>query len=181
MSSGQEQLIILAPELLDASWVTAVSGLAIHQVNNLARHTRQLRTTPQQTPAPTPKRNSTKPAKPRRREKVTTKSASPETTQPTPPAPGSPASARGRAETAGTRSVEVPAAQLTKSAGHIIVDTLVAHGVRRTYVVPGESFLDVLDGLHDSPIDTILCRHEGGATYMGEADGKIKQTPGVAW
>ena len=37
-----------------------------------------------------------------------------------------------------------------KSAGHVIVDTLAAHGVERTYVVPGESFLDVLDGLHNS-------------------------------
>lgn len=38
-----------------------------------------------------------------------------------------------------------------KSAGHVIVDTLRAHGIRRAYVVPGESFLDALDGLHGSP------------------------------
>ena len=37
-----------------------------------------------------------------------------------------------------------------QSAGHVIVDSLVAHGVERTFVVPGESFLDVLDGLHGS-------------------------------
>ena len=67
-----------------------------------------------------------------------------------------------------------------KSAGHVIVDTLVAHGVKRAYVVPGESFLDVLDGLHDSSIETIVCRHEGGATYMAEADGKMNQLPGIA-
>jgi acetolactate synthase-1/2/3 large subunit len=67
-----------------------------------------------------------------------------------------------------------------KSAGHVIVDSLVAHGVRRTHVVPGESFLDVLDGLHGSQIETIVCRHEGGATYMAEADGKMNQLPGVA-
>ncbi len=67
-----------------------------------------------------------------------------------------------------------------KSAGHVIVDTLVAHGVQRTYVVPGESYLDVLDGLHGSPIDTIVCRHEGGAAYMAEADGKMNQLPGIA-
>ncbi|GAA1357202.1 thiamine pyrophosphate-binding protein [Arthrobacter rhombi] len=68
----------------------------------------------------------------------------------------------------------------TKSAGHMIVDTLVAHGVKRTYVVPGESYLDVLDGLHHSPIDTVVCRHEGGAAYMAEADGKMNQLPGIA-
>lgn len=67
-----------------------------------------------------------------------------------------------------------------KSAGHIIVDTLVAHGVDRTYVIPGESYLDVLDGLHHSPIETIVCRHEGGAVYMAEADGKMHQRPGIA-
>jgi acetolactate synthase-1/2/3 large subunit len=62
----------------------------------------------------------------------------------------------------------------------VIVDSLVAHGVTRSYVVPGESFLDVLDGLHDSPIETIVCRHEGGAAYMAEADGKMNQLPGIA-
>ena len=67
-----------------------------------------------------------------------------------------------------------------KSAGHIIVDTLVAHGVERTYVIPGESYLEVLDGLHHSPIETIVCRHEGGAAYMAEADGKMHQRPGIA-
>jgi acetolactate synthase I/II/III large subunit len=67
-----------------------------------------------------------------------------------------------------------------KSAGHVIVDTLLAHGVKRSYVVPGESFLDVLDGLHESPIDTVVCRHEGGAAYMAEADGKLNQLPGIA-
>ncbi|WP_404288768.1 thiamine pyrophosphate-dependent enzyme [Glutamicibacter arilaitensis] len=67
-----------------------------------------------------------------------------------------------------------------KSAGHVIVDTLVAHGVERAYVVPGESYLDVLDGLHHSAIDTVVCRHEGGATYMAEADGKMHQRPGIA-
>lgn len=67
-----------------------------------------------------------------------------------------------------------------KSAGHVIVDTLIAHGVKRAHVVPGESFLDVLDGLHNSAIETIVCRHEGGASYMAEADGKMNQLPGIA-
>lgn len=70
--------------------------------------------------------------------------------------------------------------QTIKTAGHVIVDTLVSHGVKRAYVVPGESFLDVLDGLHGSSIETIVCRHEGGATYMAEAEGKMNQVPGVA-
>src|SRR5699024_9844853 len=67
-----------------------------------------------------------------------------------------------------------------KSAGHVIVETLVEHGVERVYSVPGASCLDVLDGLADSPIETVVCRHEGGATYMAEADGKLNHIPGVA-
>lgn len=67
-----------------------------------------------------------------------------------------------------------------KSAGHVIVDSLEAHGVKRVHIVPGESFLDVLDGLHDSTIETVITRHEGGAAYMAEADGKLLPTPGVA-
>ena len=79
---------------------------------------------------------------------------------------------------AGALRAAAPAA--TKSAGHVIVDALAAHGVKRAYVVPGESYLDVLDGLHDSAIETVVCRHEGGAAYMAEADGKMNQVPGVA-
>ena len=66
------------------------------------------------------------------------------------------------------------------SAGHVIVKTLESHGVKRVYSVPGESYLDVLDGLHDSGIENVVCRHEGGATYMAEADGKMNVVPGVA-
>lgn len=69
---------------------------------------------------------------------------------------------------------------VSRSAGHLIVDSLLAHGVRRAYVVPGESYLDVLDGLHTSEIQTVVCRHEGGAAYMAEAEGKLNDLPGVA-
>lgn len=67
-----------------------------------------------------------------------------------------------------------------RSAGHAIVETLAEHGVERVFAVPGESYLDVLDGLHDSDIKTIVCRHEGGACYMAEAAGKVGSVPGVA-
>ncbi|MCF3140853.1 thiamine pyrophosphate-dependent enzyme [Paenarthrobacter sp. AR 02] len=77
-------------------------------------------------------------------------------------------------------SEDLNARLATESAGHVIVESLAAHGVERTYVVPGESFLDVLDGLHSSDIETIVCRHEGGAAYMAEADGKMNQLPGIA-
>lgn len=82
-------------------------------------------------------------------------------------------------------TIDVVTAQMNqpverKSAGHQIVESLAAHGVKRVYVVPGESYLDVLDGLHGSSIETVVCRHEGGAAYMAEADGKLNDIPGVA-
>jgi acetolactate synthase I/II/III large subunit len=63
--------------------------------------------------------------------------------------------------------------------GQILVDQLKAHGVARVFSVPGESFLAALDGLHDSGITNIVCRHEGGAAMMAEATGKLTGTPGI--
>ncbi|MFN0262805.1 thiamine pyrophosphate-binding protein [Tepidamorphus sp. 3E244] len=67
-----------------------------------------------------------------------------------------------------------------KSAGHLIVDCLRAQGVDRVFCVPGESYLEVLDGLHESGIDVVVARQEGGAAMMAEADGKLTGRPGVA-
>ena len=47
--------------------------------------------------------------------------------------------------------------------GQILVDCLKAQGVTRVFCVPGESYLPVLDGLYNSGIDVVICRHEGGA------------------
>lgn len=69
---------------------------------------------------------------------------------------------------------------VTLSAGHMIVKSLEAHGIDRVFSVPGESYLDVLDGLYDSSIRNIVCRHEGGAAYMAEAMGKLTDLPGIA-
>ena len=59
------------------------------------------------------------------------------------------------------------------SAGHLIVEELEAHGVTRSYLVPGESYLDVIDGLRDSATTPIVCRQEGGAAYMAVAEGRM--------
>lgn len=69
---------------------------------------------------------------------------------------------------------------MSQSAGHLIVRTLEAHGVPRVYAVPGESYLDVLDGLYDSSIETVVCRQEGGAGFMALAEGRLTGRPGVA-
>ena len=47
--------------------------------------------------------------------------------------------------------------------------------------MPGESYLPVLDALHDSPIESIVCRHEGGAAMMAEAGAKLSSQPGVCF
>ena len=56
---------------------------------------------------------------------------------------------------------------MTRRAADLLVDCLAAHGVDRVFCVPGESYLAVLDALHDSnAIETVICRHEGGAGFM---------------
>ena len=64
--------------------------------------------------------------------------------------------------------------------GSILVKSLEKQGVERVFCVPGESYLAVLDALHESPIDTVVARHEGGAAMMAEADGKLTGRPGIA-
>ena len=65
--------------------------------------------------------------------------------------------------------------------GQLLVEQLKAHGISRVFSVPGESFLAVLDGLHGSGIENVVCRHEGGAAMMAEATGKLTGRPGVAF
>ncbi len=68
----------------------------------------------------------------------------------------------------------------TTTAGHLIVAQLALSGIKRVYTVPGESFLDILDGLHGSPIENVVARHEGGAGFMALAEGRLTELPGVA-
>ena len=65
--------------------------------------------------------------------------------------------------------------------GQILVDQLKLQGVRRVFSVPGESFLAALDGLHESGIENIVCRHEGGACMMAEAHAKLTGQPGIVF
>lgn len=67
-----------------------------------------------------------------------------------------------------------------RSGGQILADALRTHGVDRVFCVPGESYLDLLDGLYDIPeIQIVNARHEGAAANMAEADGKLTGRPGV--
>jgi acetolactate synthase-1/2/3 large subunit len=55
------------------------------------------------------------------------------------------------------------------------------HGVETAFGVPGESYLDVLDALHESGIRFIINRQEGGAAFMAEAYGKMTGRPGICF
>ena len=68
-----------------------------------------------------------------------------------------------------------------RSGGQILVDALCLNAVERVFCVPGESYLAVLDALHDAreQIDLVACRQEGGAAYMAEAHAKLTGKPGV--
>ena len=66
-----------------------------------------------------------------------------------------------------------------RTGGQIVADALVAHGVSHAFGVPGESYLAVLDALHDTDITYVICRQEGGAAYMAEAWGRLTGDPGV--
>ncbi|WP_454763963.1 thiamine pyrophosphate-binding protein [Cupriavidus campinensis] len=76
-------------------------------------------------------------------------------------------------------TAQTPTSQ-PRTGGRVLVDQLRIHGTERIFCVPGESFLDVLDALHDQPaIDLVVCKHEGAAANMAEADGKLTGRPGV--
>jgi acetolactate synthase I/II/III large subunit len=69
---------------------------------------------------------------------------------------------------------------VSRHGGKVLVDQLVVHGADTIFSVPGESFLALLDGLYDSPLRLITCRHEAGASNMADAYGKLTGRPGIA-
>lgn len=71
---------------------------------------------------------------------------------------------------------------MARRAADLLVDCLAAQGVDRLFCVPGESYLAVLDALHDrNGVETVVCRHEGGAGFMAVADAKVTGLPGVCF
>ena len=67
----------------------------------------------------------------------------------------------------------------SRTGGQLIVDCLKAQGVEHVFCVPGESYLAVLDALHDADIDVTVCRQEGGATMMADATARLTGRPGI--
>ncbi len=75
----------------------------------------------------------------------------------------------------------MPEPSRERTGGQILVDQLKIHGVSAAFCVPGESYLAALDALYDAAdaIRLISCRHEGGASFMAAAHGKLTGRPGI--
>jgi acetolactate synthase I/II/III large subunit len=68
-----------------------------------------------------------------------------------------------------------------RAAGYVAAEVVARAGVMRLYTVPGESFLEILDAAEEHPgLDLISTRHESGASFMAEAEGKLTGRPAVA-
>ena len=74
-------------------------------------------------------------------------------------------------------------ARLQATGGSLLMDCLIGLGAHKGFGVPGESYLAVLDAMYDraDQFQLILCRHEGGATFMAEAWGKLTGKPGICF
>src|SRR5918912_693315 len=72
--------------------------------------------------------------------------------------------------------------QTLRHGGRGLAGSLVAQGIDHVFEVPGESFLDTLDGLYDQrqKLKLITCRFESGAVNMAEAYGKLTGRPAAA-
>lgn len=68
-----------------------------------------------------------------------------------------------------------------RSGGEILVAALLAHGIDRAFGVPGESAMPLYDALltNANRIQFVTCRHEATAAHMAEADGKLRNGPGL--
>ncbi|MFC3052667.1 thiamine pyrophosphate-binding protein [Kordiimonas pumila] len=67
--------------------------------------------------------------------------------------------------------------------GKALVDALITNEANIAFGVPGESYLAVLDALHDvsNKLPFITCRHEASAANMAEAYGKLTGKPGICF
>ncbi len=72
---------------------------------------------------------------------------------------------------------------VARPGGRILADALVAQGIDHVFSVPGESFLDTLDGLYAvrQKLKLVTCRFEAGAAHMAEAHGKLTGRPAAAF
>ena len=68
-----------------------------------------------------------------------------------------------------------------QTGAQLLVQCLQNLGVKNSFGVPGESYLAVLDALHDADIQFTLCRQEGAASFAACAWGKLTGMPGICF
>ncbi|KGX90807.1 thiamine pyrophosphate-dependent enzyme [Pontibacillus marinus] len=74
----------------------------------------------------------------------------------------------------------IPNKNQPKSGAKAIIECMKRESVSHVFCVPGESYLPVLDAIHDEEsIALISARHEGGASFMAEGYAKASGKPGV--
>lgn len=74
----------------------------------------------------------------------------------------------------------IPKQGVYTSGARAVVECMKREKVSHVFCVPGESFLPVLDAIHDEDaIQLISARHEGGASFMAEGYAKASGKPGV--
>ncbi len=68
-----------------------------------------------------------------------------------------------------------------QKATDLVIDTLVQAGIDHVFGMPGGATIFLYDALADrrKEIRTVLCRHEGGASCMADAYGRLTGRPGV--
>lgn len=64
-------------------------------------------------------------------------------------------------------------------ASELLIRCLENEGVRYVFGVPGEENLDVMDALVDSSIPFVVTRHEQGAAFMADVQGRLTGKAGV--
>ena len=70
---------------------------------------------------------------------------------------------------------------MPRTGAQILVDQLARQQVADIFCVPGESYLAVLDSLHDAAIHVTVCRQEGSAAMMADTVGRLTGRPGICF
>jgi len=68
-----------------------------------------------------------------------------------------------------------------RTGAQLLVECLLTHGADTAFGVPGESYLALLDALHDvqNRLRFVICRQEGGAANMADAYAKLTGKPAL--
>lgn len=73
-----------------------------------------------------------------------------------------------------------PSDHAAQCGAELIVKNLVAHGVTHVFGIPGAKVDRLFDALVDSPIETVVTRHEQNAAFIAGGLGRLTGKAGVA-